>query len=603
MNKFLQKFSSVELKNKLADSNTKIVGAINAHPEIFCISLLAISCLVFLFFGLGFYPLIDVDETRYAVMSRDLLNSFDWNSLMLNGVPFLEKPPLYFWFVGASIKFFGEFSSFAVRFPIALLTAFLIFATYYFGKKVLSRKFGVIAALTLLSSAFFLILAHIAILDMVLTVFMTCALYCGFLTHFCDKKNKKYFWLLFYVFMGLGFLAKGILALAIPMTIMFIYNLVTKTLKDMFHPVNLILGGIIFVAITLPWHFIMYQKYGFYFIREYFLIHHFGRFMGSEYIGRERPIYYFIPIFLLGFMPWTFIFLAYITDGIKKIVAKYKNAQGMLKDKLAVLFESKTNDQKVLLFSSISFIVIFLVFSTSSTKLPTYILPVFPFAALLMGYFWWVSDKNGENEKSIYDMTMLLATIFIFLAIGASMSYYFLPHNLQSKLTMLIDTSIVGLYLIGMFLILRSNTKRALSTFLGYFVSMLFIITLAVTQIFTFVYNGGENELVQYSSNISIIKNSQLITFDFAVKPSVLINFHEKVTFLTDPDFKELDRLLVPNNGPIFVIVKNKNFKDNPEYLQNIEKRLELIKQGERYSLYIKPINEKFDNQVKMLVQ
>lgn len=603
MNNFLQKFSSSELENKLANSGKKLLGSINAHPELFCLGLLVISCLVFLFFGLGFYPLIDVDETRYAVMSRDLLNSLDWNSLMLNGVPFLEKPPLYFWFVGASIKFFGEFSAFAVRFPIALLTSFLIFVTYYFGKKVLDRKFGVIAALTLLSSAFFLILAHIAILDMVLTVFMTCAIYCGFLTHFCEEKNKKYFWFLFYVFMGIGFLAKGLLALAIPLVIMFIYNLVTKTLKDMFNPINLFFGGIVFLAIIMPWHLLMYQKYGFYFIREYFLIHHFGRFMGSEYIGRERPLLYFVPVFLLGFMPWTFIFIAYIIDGVKKLIAKFNNAQGKLKDKIAVLYESKTNDQKVLLFSSISFIVIFLVFSTSSTKLPTYILPAFPFAALLMGYFWWVSDKNGENEKSIYDMTMLLATIFIFLAIGASMSYYFLPHNLQSKLTMLIDTSIVGLYLIGMFLILRSNTKRALSTFLGYFVSMLFIITLAVTQIFTFIYNGGENELVQYSTNLSTIKNSQLVTFDFAVKPSVLINFHNKVIFLTDPDFKELDRLLESKNLETFVIVKNKNFKDNSEYLQEIEKRLVLIKQGERYSLYIKPVNEKFDNQIKMIVQ
>jgi 4-amino-4-deoxy-L-arabinose transferase-like glycosyltransferase len=479
----------------------------------------------------------------------------------------------------------------------------LIFFTYFFGKKVLARKFGLIAALTLLSSAFFLILAHVAILDMVLTVFMTCAIYCGFLTHFCKEQNKKYFWLLFYAFMGLGFLAKGLLALAIPLVIIFIYNLVTKTLKDMFNPVNLILGVIIFLALTMPWHMAMYQKYGYYFIREYFLIHHFGRFMGSEYIGRERPLLYFVPVFLLGFMPWTFIFISYIIGGIKKLVAKYKATQGKLKDKLAALLDSKTNDQKVLLFSSISFIVIFLVFSTSSTKLPTYILPVFPFAALLMGYFWWVSDKNNENEKSIYDMTMLLATIFIFLAIGASMSYYFLPHNLQSKLTMLIDSSIVGLYLIGMFLILRSNTKRALSTFLGYFVSMLFIIILAVTQIFTFIYNGGENELVQYSSNLSTIKNAQLVTFDFAVKPSVMINFHDKVIFITDPDFKELDKILASKNIETFVIVKNSNFKDNPEYLQELEKRLVLIKTGERYSLYIENVNERYNNEIKLLIK
>ncbi|MDD3437204.1 MAG: glycosyltransferase family 39 protein, partial [Candidatus Gastranaerophilales bacterium] len=254
MNKFLQKTSEFKLEDAFSNLKENIEKFIIEHPEIFSLTLLAIACIIFLFVGLGSYPLIDVDETRYAVISRDLINSFSWNNLELNMVPFLEKPPLYFWLVGASIKAFGAFSSFAVRFPIALLASFIVFFTYYVGKKIISRKFGVISALILLSSTFFLILSHVAIIDMVLTVFMTSAIYCGLLTHFCEEKNKKYCWLYFYIFIGLGFLAKGILAFAIPVSVVFIYNLLTGTAKDMFKPLNLIPGLFIFSILVLPWH-------------------------------------------------------------------------------------------------------------------------------------------------------------------------------------------------------------------------------------------------------------------------------------------------------------------------------------------------------------
>lgn len=597
MKKTLQKIFAFKLEDKFNAFRINCLQIINAHPEAFSLLLLSIACLIFLFYGLSFYPLIDVDETRYAVMSRDLLSSFDWNSLMLNHVPFLEKPPLYFWIVGASIKFFGEFSSFAVRFPIAILSSFLVFFTYYIGKRIISVKFGTISALILLTSIFFLILSHIAIIDMVLTVFMTSAIYCAFLTHFCQEKNKKYYWWCFYALIGLGFLAKGFLALVIPLTVIFIYNFITKTIKDIFKPINLLPGVIIFLALITPWHMLMYKKYGYQFIKEYFLIHHFGRFMGSEYIGRERPFLYFVPVFLLGFLPWTFTFIAFLYDGFKKIAAKFKAVEGGAKDKFLALFETTTNEQKLLLFCSINFIIIFLLFSISSTKLPTYILPVFPAASLLTGYYWWVSDEKCENEKTIYNLTLSFAIIFILAAIGASIAGYFLPYELKYKIDAFRHATIIGIYLVAIFLILRLNSKRALSIFSGYILTMFFVIALSVSQIFNFVYANGENEIVRYSI-ISARPNNmaQLVTFDFAVKPSVMIEYKNKVNFITDPDFNELDRLLQYKDGPTFVIIKNKNLKNNKEYQQALKKRLELINSGEKYSLYVKDVLNEYNN-------
>lgn len=593
MNKFLQKVLSIKLEDSFANIKNVCLNFINLHPEVFSLILLTIACMAFLFLGLGSYPLIDVDETRYAVMARDLINSSDWNSLMLNQVPFLEKPPLYFWTVGASVKLFGEFSSFAVRLPIALFSSFLVFFTYYVGKRIISRKFGLLSALILISSIFFLILAHVAILDMLLTVFVASALYSAFLTHFCEEKNKKYYWWLFYLFMSLGFLSKGILAFAIPMSVMFVYNLITRTLKDMFKPVNLLPGFVAFLAIITPWHVLMYEKYGYIFVRDYFLLHHFARFINSVSIGRERPVWYFIPVFLLGFMPWAFVFVAFLCDGVKKLVDKFKKAEGSFIAKLQTLLRVENNEQKMILFSTISFVLIFLLFSSSSTKLPTYILPVFPFASLLTGYYWWVSAERCENTNSINNSTMLFSAIFILAGLGASIAYSLLPYEIQYKLSDFASITALSFCILGIFLILRLNTKKALSVFSGYVFTMFFVIALAVFHIFNFVYSTGENELVDYSSYIACSgKKPQLVTFDFAVKPSVMINYKDKVNFITDPDFKALDEALAYKKGSTFVIIKNKNMKDNTQYQDEISKRLVLNQFGERYSLYTKRIKK-----------
>ena len=128
-------------------------------------------------------------------------------------------------------------------------------------------------------------------------VFVALALYSGFMTTVCSEKSRKWFWLGFYLALGVGVLAKGILAVGIPCVIMLIYLALTKNLKLLLHPVHLI-GILIFFAVVTPWHYVMHKTYGVQFWIEYFVRHHFARFLNSETIGRERPLLYFIPVFL-----------------------------------------------------------------------------------------------------------------------------------------------------------------------------------------------------------------------------------------------------------------------------------------------------------------
>lgn len=547
------------------------------HSNLCYLSLLFVLCIIFLFIGLGSFPLIDVDETRYATMARDLVLTGNWNDLMLNGQPFLEKPPLYFWLVASSISLFGHFSPFTVRFPIALISLLFIICTYFFGKRVVSEKFGFYCAATLLSSFFFLMLSHIALLDSLLTVFIGLSLYCGFMAVISKPENKKWFWLGFYVALGAGVLTKGILAFGIPVIVMFIYFLCTKNFKQLLHPIHLA-GILLFFLIVTPWHYLMHKNYGSYFWFEYFVRHHFARFLNSETIGRERPLLYFVPVFLAGFMPWLFLFIDMLIDGVKK---GYKRIRAGL-----VLENDK---ERLVLFSSIAFAFIFILFSIASTKLPTYILPAFPFASILMAYYWLNADENNEHSRSMNVLTLVLATIFIVSAIVGSIICIFLPMEYFSFIDKLQILVLSGLSLSGMLLTLRSNYKKVMSLFSAYLIIMVFITVATVTKVTNIMYMTGENELVYYSTITSNLPNAKLITFDFAVKPSVKINYTENVDFLTDPEFLRLDRLLkIYGKDYVFVIIKNKNMDHSESYKKAINKRLELVHKGYKYSLYIK---------------
>lgn len=568
----------------------KIKELVDKYPEFCSILLLTLLCGVFLFWGLDFYPLLDVDETRYAIMSRDLANSNDWNLLLLNSIPFLEKPPFYFWVVGASIKLFGSFSEFAVRFPIALMATFLVFFTYFFGKKVLSRKFGLYSAIVLLTSVFFLILSHVAILDMVLTVWLASALYSAFLSFTAEEKYKKYCWWGFWTFAGLGFLAKGLLAIAIPVVVLLIYGAITKTLKEMFKPVNFLVGLAIFLLISMPWHLVMFRDFGWTFIHEYFVKHHFARLLTSAEIGRDRGFFYFIPVFIIAFMPWTFIFFASICDGCKTLVKRYKEFEGNILGKLYATVQADTLEQKLILFVSIFFVVVFGVMSVSSTKLPTYILPSLPAAALLTGYFWSVSDNKNDHKKAITISTYIVAMIFIISSLVASVAYSFLPQGIIELVSPAKYSVLIGCAFIGIYLMIKLKSEQTLSVFSGYVVTMFFVITFAVTNLFGLIYAGGENELVLYS-NYASTTNTRLVTFDFAVKPSTKINYGDFVYFITDDDFDRLNSLVSNKSVPTYVIVKNKNAIN---YKDKLSKHLYLVKEGKKYSLYLnKQIPEK----------
>ena len=139
---------------------------IKKHQSIFLFAGLLFVCFLAYFWGIGSYPLMDVDETRYVSMARDMFNSKDFLTLYLNGEYFFEKPPLYFWSECLSFGLFGAVNEFTARFAVSFYALIITVLVYFTGKKVVSERFGFISALILATMIEFTILAKYAILDL-----------------------------------------------------------------------------------------------------------------------------------------------------------------------------------------------------------------------------------------------------------------------------------------------------------------------------------------------------------------------------------------------------------------------------------------------------
>ena len=103
---------------------------ISKYSEYFYPLFLGIVCILFLFLNIGSYPLIDVDETRYIQISKEMFNSGNYITPFLNFEPFLEKPPLFFWANCISFGIFNNYSILTARFANAIFALFSIFFTY-----------------------------------------------------------------------------------------------------------------------------------------------------------------------------------------------------------------------------------------------------------------------------------------------------------------------------------------------------------------------------------------------------------------------------------------------------------------------------------------
>lgn len=554
----------------------KFINFLNKYTEQITVLCLCIIFYFIFFHGIGTYSLMDVDETRYVAMSRDMFNTRDFLTLYLNGEYFFEKPPLYFWQECLSFAIFGKINEFTARFPVALLGFLFSFIVYTTSRKRISRSFGVFTSLILATSLEFIILSKYAILDIVLTFYIGLALIVYFQTFFCLERHKKYYWWAFYVFSALAVMAKGIPGFVVPFGTAFFCSLITKRFKENFKPIFLIPGVILFSIIVLPWHIIMLHKYNPLFFNEYIIKHHLHRFLNTAHneIGRKEPFYYYFVTVLWGFLPWIFSTIAVFAEKLKNI-EKF-DLFGYIEK---FDFEKLDNVHKSLVLCWVAILFIFLFYSMSTTKLITYILPIYYPLALVAGHFWEDYVNKKSHEKSINLSVYIFGGICAVAGFLAIFTKYYLPEQLYNDILEAKWITIICFLAFGIGSILFAKYKKYLGVFVVYVAFMVVMSAFVTDEYFKIDYKFGQQDLIEFAKYAKK-KDYTISSFGMERKYSLIYYNDEKADFNTDMEInvKLLEEDL--NIEDNVIILKNKDLKKVEGKV-----KFDIIKKGRRYSM------------------
>ena len=366
------------------------------RPILPVIIFLALSWYLF-FFRLDAMGLTDPDETFYAQTAKEMISKNEWLTPQIFGKPQFEKPVFFYWLVEISFKAFGVNET-AARLPSAVFGMIGIAATYFLGSLLFNRRTGLLAAVMLATSVEYVILSRACVTDMTLFSLMLLGALFFFYGHL---KERRYAYLLSAAFFALAVLTKGPIAVMLPALALLLYFVFTKDWKS-FTKIPFLGMAVVFIAVAAPWYLAMYKIHGNVFIDAFFGFQNIVRFTQSEHkIGSQ--VWYNIPILLGGFFPWS-VFLPFgLWLAFKKAMAR--------------------DSQKGYIFALTWLFSIFLFFTVSSTKLPTYIFPCFVAAALIAAASWdeFLKDRpSNAAGKWVGGACYALVVIVIAGIAGAS---------------------------------------------------------------------------------------------------------------------------------------------------------------------------------------
>lgn len=377
--------------------------------------LLALLLGAFLFFfKLGSVPLFDWDEAVYAEVTREMLESGDYLTPRYNGNPFFDKPVLLYWLMALAFKLWGP-TEFAARFWSAASGMGLLAITYLFGTAVASARVGLLAILILASGMELVVLSHAALTDMLLTFFITAALYSFYQGHrksaqALDRPVKGGWMLAGYVLMGLAVLTKGPVGMVIPIGTVMIYLLATGCFREGLSRARLFLGLGLFLLVTLPWYGAIVKTHGWFFVEDFFLEHNIRRFTGVMGGHAGTPFYY-LGILAVGFFPWSAFLPSLLWDLVPRSVAQLRTSEPQ---------------RRLVVYLLIWVGFVFLFFSLATTKLPNYIAPLFPAASLLVA-LWWdrgLSESPKGNRGLGLSVVLLLVLVVVLSAVLAATPFF-----------------------------------------------------------------------------------------------------------------------------------------------------------------------------------
>jgi len=326
--------------------------------------LLIVVLALIWFLPLNIRHLVPSDEGRYAEMAREMFVTGDWITPRYNGYKYFEKPPLQTWANALTFAAFG-IGDWQARLYTAL-TGFLgVLMVGFTGSRVFRPRVGLFAALILATSPYWNLMGHYNTLDMALSFWMEitmCALMLAQRPGLSRQQNIGWMCVC-WAGMAMAVLSKGLVGLALPGMALILYSLVARDgalwRRLAFGP-----GIAVFIVLTLPW-FVLVQMRNPDFFHFFFIVQQFDRYLTPDQ-HRPGPVYYFVPIILIGFLPW----ISLVWRGLREAVREPRQANGFRPVWLLMVWT----------------VFIFAFFSASHSKLLSYVLPIAPAIALLLAF-------------------------------------------------------------------------------------------------------------------------------------------------------------------------------------------------------------------------
>lgn len=349
-----------------------------SRTQYFWPIFLALVIFVY-FFGLN-VPLLGPDEPRYAQVAREMFERGDWITTTLGGFHWFEKPALLYWYQIAAYHIFGV-NEFAARFGSALsglgtVLSLWLLARFAFPQNSInslnSPNFPDRLALITASSLGLIVFSRGASFDIILTFPITAAMSAFFVYDSRERAGKTSLLPLaiFYIFVGVSLLAKGLIGIVFPYAIVGFYYVLMRRIPSAKFLFSVVWGTFLAATVAAVWYLPMYLVNGWEFIDEFFIQHHFQRYTSNKYL-HPQPFYFFFLVLPLMTLPWLPFFLAKLWQMFRRLFSRTSTETA----------GAKFSPAEVFAFAWLAVPLLF--FSFSGSKLPGYILPALPPCVIL----------------------------------------------------------------------------------------------------------------------------------------------------------------------------------------------------------------------------
>jgi 4-amino-4-deoxy-L-arabinose transferase-like glycosyltransferase len=557
------------------DRSSKFLQQWNPSVLAWTLSILWLSLvsLVAFVWHLGSVGLIDETEPLFAEASRQMTVTGDWITPYFNGATRFDKPPLIYWLMAIAYQIFGV-NEWAVRLPSVLaaiaLTAMGFYILKQFGfpspavfagepavepappirddrQRWLAAWVG--AALIALNTHT-IVWARTGVSDMLLSGCIGIALlsfFCGYAQPSRPQVQSRWY-LTFYVMAGLAVLTKGPVGIVLPVLIIGAFLLYVGNIWAVLREMRPLLGSLFFLAITLPWYLLVIQANGQEYIASFFGYHNFERF--TQVVNRhDAPWYFYFFAVLLGFAPWSL----YLPVAIARLRFWQRTH-----------WQQQPRATHLGLFALIWLVVIFSFFTIAVTKLPSYVLPLMPAAAILVGLLWSDQMTHQRLSQSVFATGILNAAFLAVLAgavlyspnwLGDDPAMRNLPEVISQSRLLIGGAVIWAIAAIAILVLLLRRQGRWLwvVNLVGFCAFILFTVTPAIA----IVDDLRQLPLRQLSETLVQLQQPEekLMMLGFQ-KPSLVFYTQRPILYISDPDDFQtrLDELHQQNVSSVLLV-------------------------------------------------